>query len=64
MDTPKEAFASSIEIALELADDLKDILGQLSEPCPADVQWEDAADAQHVVLTLEGLIKHLMRDDG
>jgi hypothetical protein len=63
MSTPQEAFFKQLAIALELADDLKDELDNILRSAhPPNIDWEHAADIQHIGLTLEALLKHLMRE--
>lgn len=60
--TPQQAFITHVEIARELCDDLKDVLDEFLGVDPDAVNWANVGDSQHIVYTLEGLLKHVMRE--
>jgi len=62
VQTPQQAFITHVEIALELCDDLKDVLNECLGVNPSNINWANVGDAQHIVYTLEGLLKHVMRE--
>ena len=61
--TAQEAFFKQLAISLELADDLRDELENILKTAhPPNITWEHVGDVQHIGLTLEALLKHVMRE--